>query len=248
MNELHGLTQETFEYLINHIVFPIKLPQQSFEEDVLYEIYFLKLIKLVIRDMKIENGKQLNISNEFNQIVSLVDSWNELQGKSNDLESKVLCNQIKSLKENQSLAVYLRAQNSCLLIKIQESNVVLSTFQASLENSQIMTTDTEIEVEFPSKSIVSDSFQIIRSTDFANLLKDLTKITMEESQSTTYKANSDHEEVRDVANNKLITEFIFAMLVSNSDAKQSLPKKLVKKYRDDVLLSSSLLPFRRSGK
>ena len=247
MNELPDLNQKGLDYLINHIVFPIKLPQESELEDEKDEIYFLKLISIVVSDLKNE-FEILKDSKEYEQIIRLVNAWDELQGNSSVLESKILWSQIQSLKENQSFAVYLRAQNSCLLIKIKESLAVISTFQASLENNQIISSENEIEAEFPSQSILSDSFEIINSKDFAELLADLSNNQTEESQATTQKARAFHVEIRDVANTKLITEWLLATLVLNSEHKY-LPKKSVKKYRDDVLLSkNSLLPFRRSGK
>lgn len=239
--------QDILNYLINHIVFPIQLPKESFSEDKEKEVYFLKIIKKVIYNLNTKNAF-LQSSPEFNQIINMFVEWEKLQGNSIKLGEKEFFDSIKQLKNNQCLTIYLRAQNTCLTIKpISDDEAILSMFQVSLENETIMSTENDIEISYPSQSIFTNKLDEIRSEEFSQLLADLTNSTNEESSAISYKSEQEHVEIRDVPNTKLISEWIFGYLVSNlSNDVDRLPSKVTKKYRDNVIVSK-LLPFRRSG-
>jgi hypothetical protein len=241
------LKQDIFIYLINHIVFPIQLPEESVSDDESKEVYFLNIIKKVIENLNTKN-EFLYGSPEFNQITNMFVEWEKLQGYSTKLEEKKFFDSINGLKKNQSLAIYLRAQNTCLTIKpISNDEAILSMFQVSLENETIMSTENDIEITYPTQSISTNNLDLIRSEDFSQLIADLTNLTFAESNATSFKAGQNHVEIRDVPNTKLISEWIFGYLVSNSNSDINLiPSKVTKKYRDNVIVSK-LLPFRRSG-
>ena len=234
-------------YLINNIVFPIQLPEESVSADEKKEVHFLKIIKKVIYNLN-KQYEFLNNSSEFSQITNMVVEWENLQGYSTKLEEKEYYASIKRLKNNQSLAIYLRAQNTCLTIKpISDDEAILSMFQVSLENETVMSTENDIEISYPTQSIFTNKLDEIRSEEFSQLIADLTNLTFAESNATSFKAGQNHVEIRDVPNTKLISEWIFSYLVSNMISEVNLlPSKVTKKYRDNVIVSK-LLPFRRSG-
>jgi hypothetical protein len=234
-------------YLINHIVFPIQLPKKIISADEEKEVYFLNIIKTVIENLNTKN-EFLKSSPEFNQITNMVFKWEKLQGNSTKLEEKKYYASIKKLKNNESLTIYLRAQNTCLTIKpISDDVAILSMFQVSLENGTIMSTENDIEISYPTQSIFTNKLDEIRSEEFSQLIADLTNLTYEESSAISYKSEQNHIEIRDVPNTKLISEWIFSYLVSNKiNDVNLLPSKVTKKYRDNVIVSN-LMPFRRSG-
>jgi hypothetical protein len=95
--------------------------------------------------------------------------------------------------------------------------------------------------------IFTNKLDEIRSEDFSQLIADLTNTKYDESNATSFKAGENHIEIRDVPNTKLISEYIFSYLVSNTrNDFDRLPSKITKKYRDNIIISQ-LLPFRRSG-
>jgi hypothetical protein len=233
--------KDILNYLINHIVFPIKLPEESVSQDEENEVHFLKIIKKVIYNLNTKNAF-LQSSPEFNQITNMFVEWEKLQGNSIKLEEKEFFDSIKQLKNNQCLTIYLRAQNTCLTIKpISDDEAILSMFQVSLENETVMSTENDIEISYPTQSIFTNKLDEIRSEEFSQLLADLTNSTNEESSAISYKPE------QDVPKTKLISEWIFNYLVSNKiNDVNLLPSKVNKKYRDNVIVSK-LLPFRRSG-
>jgi len=239
------MNEEIYNYLINHIVFPIDLPKESIDDE--NDIYFLKIVNEVISDLN-RQFIFLRNSPQFIGIKNLLCNWNKLQGNSNKLSEHEYFYLINSLYNDQSLTVFLRAQNTCLTIKkITNSDHVLTMFQASLENEKVMSTEKDIEIIFPSQSILSDKSEVIKSFEFSKLIADLANSTFEESAAVSYKAHQQHVEVRDVPNTKLISEWLFAYLVSNRNGDENIfPSKITKKYRDNVIVSK-LLPFRRSG-
>ena len=244
---MNDLFNQDIIYLINNIVFPIQLPEESVSADEKKEVHFLKIIKKVIYNLN-KQYEFLNNSSEFSQITNMVVEWENLQGYSTKLEEKEYYASIKRLKNNQSLAIYLRAQNTCLTIKpISDDEAILSMFQVSLENETVMSTENDIEISYPTQSIFTNKLDEIRSEEFSQLIADLTNLTFAESNATSFKAGQNHVEIRDVPNTKLISEWIFSYLVSNMISEVNLlPSKVTKKYRDNVIVSK-LLPFRRSG-
>lgn len=243
------MNDQELKYVINHIVLPIKLPNKSNPEDDTHnEKLFLKIINQVLSEL---NAYQdLKTSKEFKEIINLFITWQKLQGSSSSsIQKDSLHKSINSLDCNQTLALYLRGQNTCFMIKmITKNEAVVSYFQASLENSEIMSTIGDIEAEYPYQSIYIDCLDTIRSEIFSEVLTDLTNTTFEESFAETRKAGNDHNEIRNVTNTKLISEFCFSFLVSNSVPDYNrFPKKVTKKVRDDVVYASTLYPFRRSG-
>ena len=244
---MNDLFNQDIIYLINNIVFPIQLPEESVSADEKKEVHFLKIIKKVIYNLN-KQYEFLNNSSEFNQIKNMFIEWKKLQGCSTKLEEEKFFDSIKRLKNNQSLAIYLRAQNTCLTIKpISDDEAILSMFQVSLENETVMSTENDIEISYPTQSIFTNKLDEIRSEEFSQLIADLTNLTFAESNATSFKAGQNHVEIRDVPNTKLISEWIFSYLVSNMISEVNLlPSKVTKKYRDNVIVSK-LLPFRRSG-
>ena len=244
---MNDLFNQDIIYLINNIVFPIQLPEESVSADEKKEVHFLKIIKKVIYNLN-KQYEFLNNSSEFSQITNMVVEWENLQGYSTKLEEKEYYASIKRLKNNQCLTIYLRAHNTCLTIKpLSEDEAILSMFQVSLENETVMSTENDIEISYPTQSIFTNKLDEIRSEEFSQLIADLTNLTFAESNATSFKAGQNHVEIRDVPNTKLISEWIFSYLVSNMISEVNLlPSKVTKKYRDNVIVSK-LLPFRRSG-
>jgi len=241
------MNKDILIYLINHVVFPIKLPEECSDKDDENEIIFLKIIKNVIENLHDQN-KILKNSAEFNKITDMIIQWTSLQGYSAKLDKHKYFDSINALKNNQSLTIYVRSQNSCLTVKpISNDEAILSMFQVSLENEKVMSTENDIEISYPTRSIFTNKLDEIRSEDFSQLIADLTNTKYDESNATSFKAGENHIEIRDVPNTKLISEYIFSYLVSNTrNDFDRLPSKITKKYRDNIIISQ-LLPFRRSG-
>lgn len=239
---IKSFDEETLQYLINHIVLPIMLPDQEDEKN---ESSFLSLITEVLNELKQE---QID-SNEFSEVLNMFNRWTSIQGNSIIMDEKLLLKSINNLEKNQILPIYVRCQNACLIIHIVSNNeAIVSFFQASFQNHEVMSTPYDIESSYPSKSIYVDNLEIIKSESFAELLTDLINDEFEVAMPKTSKSGSEHIEIRNVAYPLLISEYLFSILVSNSNVnEQMLPKKIKKKNRDDVLFKNALKPFRRSG-
>jgi hypothetical protein len=110
------MNKDILIYLINHVVFPIKLPEECSDKDDENEIIFLKIIKNVIENLHDQN-KILKNSAEFNKITDMIIQWTSLQGYSAKLDKHKYFDSINALKNNQSLTIYVRSQNSCLTVK-----------------------------------------------------------------------------------------------------------------------------------
>jgi hypothetical protein len=165
--------------------------------------------------------------------------WKQLQS-SVYLDSKLIRKKIKSLKINQSFPLYLRSQNSCILIDFlsndQNFPIVLSTFRPSLSNEEVLSTTGDIYGKFPSTSFYISKTTSIKSRAFAELIEDLGNNNIGHAES----------EIRNVPNDNFVSEWL-SIFLSDDVPLSKYPKKVTKKVIDEILWKKSILPFRRSG-
>jgi hypothetical protein len=241
--------KKDLDYLINHIVFPFELPNK---DDSFNEHLFLKFIKNVVQEIGFAPSKNLQV------IIDLLDLWRRLQTNPIDEENlyKVLSS-LTNTDKQEIIPLYVKNQNTCILIhtfpKEFDYSATFSYFQVSLENTIIMSNVTDIEFTYPEASFYIDNMNILQSKCFCDLLADLCNQSCPDSYAKTVKSDHENEEVRDVPNTNLISEWLTHVLISNkfdSNYSSSLNNhgvRINKKLRDEVNYEKTIVPFRRSG-
>lgn len=235
---MRGLfSSKEWETLINHILFPIRLPQQA--DDPSLDCTCLKLINQVF--------SQIGVTLGLEKIENLFKSWTNLQ--TYPLDGKTIHSAIaKTIEDKVDLPIYLPNQNTCLIISIKSNQrAIISYFQVGFKNFELMSKEcSDIESIYPTASFHVSDLTILRSIDFAKLLADLANTLCEESSAITIKADHSNVELRDLAKPILISDWLAPVLIGNEDyIKDGL--KIRKKIRDEVNYYCTEAPFRRMG-
>ena len=233
------MLEDEYMFLINHIFLPRKLPNKIDEKYDSNEGILLKITKNTLKTLnKIIENTCLNKA-FFSEIIRMFTVWEQIQS-SVYLNSKLIRKKIKSLKINQSFPLYLRCQNSCILIDVlsneQNFPIVLSTFRPSLSNEEVLSTTGDIYGKFPSASFYISKKTSIKSKAFAELIEDLGNNNIGNPES----------EIRNVSNDNFVSEWL-SIFLSDDVPLSKYPKKVTKKVVDEILWKKSILPFRRSG-
>ena len=173
------MEKDIFLALATHIVFPNKLPEHADKTYIENNKELFRLINQILAEFS-------NIF-RFEKVIHLFKQWQKLQGDSLVLDNNILNKAILDLEEGNSLALYLMAQNVCLLITMYSTEAIISYFQASVDNNQLMSNISDIEAELPLESIQSDSLDILKSNHFSELLSDLANNKIQETLSTSKK-------------------------------------------------------------
>ena len=249
-----SVDQKVYEYLIDHISFPCKLPQRSEKQLANSKVFlmdendpnFLTIITNVLDSFRKEPLGYY--SSLYHQVLSTFKEWSLLQSDSL-LNKRKVHMQISSLNPGDTAVFYLKHQNACLILSMLPKDslypAVISCFQPSVENVSIMSVSGELSLFYPEISYYVKSKEIISSQAFANQISALANIDMPDTSATNIKKGVKNVEVRDVVNPRYVVEWLTA--VASADSPMSdYPVPVVKKLRDDVLWKGALLPFRRS--
>ena len=252
MNELK---QDVLAYILDHVVLPLKLPLSSEKLAAVSDRFaFLCVLDETVDEMCAEN-RLFGGSVEIRRVVQLIKTWRRLQyddaGRSSRIDERVLHKSICSLKNNESLALYMPTQNACILLTRSSGSssfpAVVSYFQVSHANEKIMTRgDDTLESIVPDASFRVPSLDVLSAPCFAQLLVDLSSSF--ETTATSVKHGYMQTEVRDVSSPILLADWLMHALASTERmcGVSEEPLKIKKKVRDDVLWANCLLPFRRS--
>jgi hypothetical protein len=186
---------------------------------------------------------------EFQEILRIFETWNELQFAEN-FDAKLLFQKVNSLEENQFLALNLHSQNATILIKRlsddQNYSAIFSSFMVNPKSESIMKVNGSLITEYPSSSCCIPNKDMLNSETFANILVDLNNNRIEECMSHSRKAGVEIEENRDVLDPKFVFEWLSA-LIANNAPNSDYSNRIVKKIRNEISYHNGKMPFRRSG-
>jgi hypothetical protein len=234
-------------YLINHVAYPnkilVKTRENTKQEGPEPDFLCFKLINQALNEFTAE-------TNKLERIKKLFRAWTQIQLPLLD-GSKIQSTIVQTLNDtNGVLPIYLPHQNLCLIISTRPNQTaIVSYFQVSFSNEVLMSRNcSDVESVYPTASFHVSDTSFLVSIDFANLLADLGNYACDcdESCAKTSKAGARHEEVRDVPNSSLITDWLANVLVGNKSFIND-GVKIRKKIRDEINHFNALLPFRRSG-
>ena len=243
--------------MIEHILFPIKLPSINEELRAVGEHYiFLHFVYETMREMQGESKEFLRDSQGYRSVCDMIKSWCDLQYRtsgSSQIRAQNVHEAIRSLQEDDYMALHMGPQNACLLIaksadqaSERETKAIISYFQPSLSSAQVMSHGNSLHTTVPHTSVRVASLETLESFCFAEHLADLSNGVATVPANST-KAGKVQNEVRDSASPALVSEWLLSHLVVNEGLSScSWPMPVRKKVRDDVIRSNGLLPFRRS--
>ncbi|KAJ3085954.1 hypothetical protein HK102_013653 [Quaeritorhiza haematococci] len=237
-----GLSTDSLLYLLRHVVLPRKLP--SIEDDEALEGYLLHYCL-----HGLQNFQSKFTSEDLSGILNTFERWEHLQGRGKTfLEGASVHDELATLKENQSLPLYIRAQNAGIVVDMHAGEALVSAFQVAAEAKDVVGPAEELEGVFPHLGFIINDLSLLQSKSFAEQLEVLYRESMEMASAHTRKAGKDVQEVRDVSKPIFVNDWLLGTLAAESAA---CPTERVvnvrKRIRDRVLWSSAYKPFRRSG-
>ncbi|KAF9629024.1 hypothetical protein BFW01_g10227 [Lasiodiplodia theobromae] len=155
---------------------------------------------------------------------------------------------LKNLKPGDAMIVFVRAQNSGLLLFREDAaNVLVHAFEASAVSEDVMQSSDRLIWRFPGQTISFGSHLLedrYFTDELATMLHQLSNEHVESSMPTTKKANSIVPEERETAHPRLVTEALIPMLCAWGGPCKG--PEVIKHVRDDVNWDKSRLPWRRS--
>jgi hypothetical protein len=182
-------------------------------------------------------------------------SWRFAHGESG-LQAEKLTKSIQSLQPGDSTALYIRAQNAGLILTVPEpggtrehdpDSVILSVFAPSQPSETVMAADGPMCAGFPGLSYHLPRSTLLESYSLADQLVSLSKNLECMTMPVSNKAGNEHVEIREVSDPFFISQWLPASLsIKTSDLCHHY-KPVSKKIRDQIIIGSSTLPFRRSG-
>ena len=252
-----------FNYMVNHVFLPPKLPQGD-EFDPQCEIILLKTICNALHSFKSVAGDDQrdiidsmymainNLRNVTDDLVAvnetaLEDAMHQLSKTGMFL---FLCWPTADLTKNPGgcIPLYVRAQNAGIIISKVGHDVIFEAFELSPRNKSVLAAKGRLRRSFPACAVAVVQSTFDEDGFVATLAQAITKMSHQlgpDSQPKVWKADQEHEEMRDTAHPCLITEHLMSFLRAVGKPKEV--SMIWKNTREEVLWSQNLLPWRRSS-
>ncbi|WDK18700.1 hypothetical protein CGRA01v4_09986 [Colletotrichum graminicola] len=246
-------------YLTHHVFLTAKLPQAddfSVEnEEALLQCLCDSLTKfreLVPKEMKniVEiAAKMMYDMADVHQ--PLGDTIAVDEGKLLNILHKISQTAEKFAKVTQGHAIpiplNIRAQNAGVLVTKVNDSVHFEAFELSPTNEAVITTKGRLRRTFPGVGSVIDLDKFNEAGFKETLAATLAKMSAQPAVATqprVKKAGRFHDESRDTASPKMVTELLYSFLQASGKSLEA--ERLSKNTREEVNWADCLLPWRRS--
>ncbi|KAL1647101.1 hypothetical protein SLS58_002872 [Diplodia intermedia] len=237
-------SRDALDFLINHVVFPAKLPQQ--EEDSATERRGEQLLTQLLNDTlkdflaECAHGAHDKWKPVCSALQHLASGWAEYEG--------TMKSTLRGLEPGDATFVHVKAQNAGLLLfRADAQSVLIHVFEASALSGAVVGSCDRLTWRFPGQTISLPS-HLLKDDAFVDelaiMVLQMSTESVESCMQTTKKAQSTVTEERETAHPRLVTEALMAMLSAWGRVCQS--PNIVKHIRDDVNWNHSRSAWRRS--
>lgn len=130
------------EFILNHVVLPRFLPQkkQNYSDQ-------LKIVNRMVQNvMSMRSSLPANTVKLFQQFKNV-----HLDSTDDTLKSKI-SNEIRSLRRDDTFAMFVRRQNCTLIIHKKPDGLILATFHGDVKPSEVYSHDSDLEVILKEKN------------------------------------------------------------------------------------------------
>ncbi|KAG1894551.1 uncharacterized protein F5891DRAFT_714827 [Suillus fuscotomentosus] len=234
--------QSSYEYIINHVFLPLKLPQgsdQSLENDL--------ALSEAVFDAAITFSDQLP-SDKLRLWTNIVKMLNNLKDsiRFSVMSAEEVEHQINTMETENVLVYMIRAQNAAVVMRKLESETIFESFEVSPDPTAVMGAKGKLICSYPGPAITVPDMNIDNATfpaELANFLVHMDEDVLD-AAATRKKAKSTVLEERDTTHPRYITELLTGILRGLGSI-ADVPR-IRKRIGDDVLWDSAKLPWRRS--
>ncbi|CEL53997.1 hypothetical protein RSOLAG1IB_11529 [Rhizoctonia solani AG-1 IB] len=235
-----------FEVLLHQvysIFVPPKLPQAE-EPESLQKCVDLSIIRSVIEAserfrVEPETGSRWHrIGDMLNKFYKYVEI---------PLKESRLSDDMKDMKPDDVLCLYIKAQNAGLIIRKEVSYTTFEVFEVQAQTEHVMSTPGKIIRQFPGPAVrltnnVANDFEFI--DEVANILYQMNTEVFDEAYPKTNKAGTGVRESRDSINPNYFIQYFFGFLRGFGISID--PPRYAKRLGDEVLWMNAQNPWRRS--
>lgn len=246
------INSDLIRHIVNHTFLPKRLPDDEFPDlDTLHSL-LLSIVSEVVVKFDLDDDADFKIT----KTMKMFTTWEQIhfptvsrEGHHYDNDTS-LQNAINNMLNGEMIALYFKSQNAGLMLSTNSENVsdiTVAAFQASCSSGMVMASAANLLVDYPERCVKTTKTNLLESSYFTEFLQHLMENPAEIAYTKSSKAGQSHNEIRDVLDPMLITDFIIPALCNkDSETDLSFPRAR-KKVRDDVILGSGALPFRRTG-
>jgi hypothetical protein len=189
---------------------------------------------------------------EMHSIQAAITNLDTVRDRNGDISTSSLASLLRTAAapetDSMTIPLYIRAQNTGLLLTKLGSHLQVYAFAIHPTNEAIVGTMGRLRRQFPS-SVVEIDVDKFRDPDFvASFVDTVSTMSRQEIPHMRPNVASSEEasvESRDVLNAAAVTDFLVSMLAVFRKPKPFEP--IVKHMRDEIMYDNALLPFRRSG-
>ncbi|KAI3390839.1 hypothetical protein diail_8557 [Diaporthe ilicicola] len=146
-----------------------------------------------------------------------------------------------------TISVQITKQNAGLIIRRVEDGAVFEMFELSPNNSSVLTTRGRLIRLFPAVAVKVHSDVLVDPEFQSSIAKTMAKMSHQRVPETVpkvRKAKQSHEEERETASSKAVTELLASILLGFGE--KTSVQAIRKHTREEVLWKNSKLPWRRS--
>ncbi|KAL4884182.1 hypothetical protein BJY04DRAFT_225986 [Aspergillus karnatakaensis] len=225
-----GVVFSRQSYLLHHIFLPPKLPQQS--DGFNYDSDLLETVIEALRGFKVHVPNHKNI---IAPSILMLTRLKDICGPDGNLDEAKLTNAFLTFINSKFfipggvLPIHIREQNAAVLLAKEGEGISIEAFELSPLNEAVNTTMGRLQRQFPGPTFLLDQATFSDNELRGVIAQTLAKMSHQSAPGTKTKVKKKgtwHDEDRDTANPKMVTEFF--------------------NTREEVLYINCQFPWRRS--
>lgn len=144
-------------------------------------------------------------------------------------------------------ALRVTAQNAGVLAYRHDDSIIWEMFELSARNEAVISTKGRLNRTFPGAALATPTVKLVPALTrtLARTLERMSNQVVPDAIPITFKGGRSHEEIRDTAHPKMVTQLMAAFLLPLGSARDV--SSIRKHTRDEVLWDDCKTPWRRSS-
>ncbi|KAL0485114.1 hypothetical protein AKO1_004374 [Acrasis kona] len=168
-------------------------------------------------DGLIQDFVEFFTSSEVGKKFHLNIKWDLLYSNTQSSDIK---KELKEMDVGRTLVMFIRAQNSGLFMtKLENENLLVSAFEASLPMRAIMSAPSSIRVKCPGAAVEVDHAHLTSSSflkEFSKHVETLSNNKLDDTSSKFFKSGEKNSDAKDVVDPKYVTTWLLSAISGNS--------------------------------
>ncbi|KAG8689950.1 hypothetical protein FRC11_014718 [Ceratobasidium sp. 423] len=233
---------ECFLHLAYHVFLPPQAPQTGLDQANERQVDS-KISETVVESLR--KYQAADEDNDFDGVIRMVDHVSRTI--QSPLAQDSLCQDLANMDEDDTLVLYIRAQNAAVFIHKLENHTSFEIFGVQSPAADVMSTPGKLVRHYPEHAVEVPNQTANAAGFMTEIARFLAKMDIEEIQdavSSTRKARSSAREIQDVTNPNYFIQLFLGMLRGMGTV--VTPRRVVKRVADQVLWQDALKPWRRS--